>query len=251
MEKNILKLENVMSSGQRFYQAGRFAEAQKEFSDAKIMATNLIYKATEQAHKAALREVVHKANRVLAITPVSRGLQIYYASTTGYNPETGILADDKRALLEAVVEIFRIAESAFVKFESSFRSYDERMARLQWLSKMYPLFADACHKLAVDSHNRGGKAISEAVSASINSPALREGLKIWEQAMIFYAGSFGVVLRAGNCGIAVDNAYANSAVRAMAELNSASIQWANVLGDSGLESHYRSMLKVTSRGLGC
>lgn len=239
---DISHLESLMLEGQQLYQQGKFDEAQKAFINAKLTALGMLEKGMGQ--KDRLEDLLHNSNRVLAINHVNKGTEKYNMGVAAYDPQTGIIDTAKKSLLETAVESYRDAEHAFREFDSSFRTPDERMARIQWLHQLYGYWIDAEHKLAIDYHNQGGKAIGEATSKGVNSEALREGLKIWDKAMLSYGHIVEVAMMAGRDAVPVHQDYVSSAVQSAVALTTASAQWANVLGDKALEQGYREKLNI-------
>jgi len=241
---DISHLASLMLEGHQLYQQGEFSKAQKAFINAKLTALGLLEKGGDQKDK--LEDILHGSNRVLAITHIAKGNEKYNLGVVAYDPQTGIIDPKKRSLLETAVESYHDAENAFLEFDASFRTPDERLAKIQWLGQLYNCWIDAEYKLAVDFHNQGAKAISEATSNGVKPEELREGLKIWDKAMRSYGHIVEIALTmAGRDNVQVHPSYVNSAVQSALELTDASIQWANVLGDKALEQSYREKVSIS------
>lgn len=117
----------------------------------------------------------------------------YEVGSTDYNAQTCLLDTYAKTALESAVKSCEQAAEAFAKFNSSFVTPHERGNRSMRMAELFPLWADACLKLAEDANYRATQVLADNPVSS-DEPDRREILRGVHTLMAAFEW-YGTILR--------------------------------------------------------
>ncbi len=207
------QIELVLNTAVAYLNQGNVPDAQR-----------LLLRGKLDAQAQGLEDLVHAVNRNFAVSHQMQASAHY---------ETG--------KLEAAVDAYQQANHAFTEFDASFGTPEERGIKQQWLTQLFPYWADSCFKLAVNAHNRGNMQISEAaakLSGKERIPAVLQGLGSWDAALRWYNSTLQAANNAAKAGVQVDAGFVTLPQQRIAEISNAAVGWANVIRNPKLAEKY-------------